>query len=81
MRRSEYMQRALEAFDSGKIDADTYDAMVMNADIFCEDDEPYHQLPSTYAEVEYTSEDFESSPEAIDGARWDDMNYLHYMER
>ena len=35
-------------------------------------------LPSTYAEIEY--EDFDS-PEAIDGARWDDMNYTHYMER
>lgn len=35
-------------------------------------------LPSTYAEIDY--EDFDN-PEAIDGARWDDMNYMHYMER
>lgn len=35
-------------------------------------------LPSTYAEIEY--EDFDS-PEAIDGARFDDMNYLRYTER
>jgi hypothetical protein len=37
-----------------------------------------HQLPERYAELEYS--DFENA-EAIDGARWDDRNYLHYMER
>lgn len=36
------------------------------------------QLPDTYAEIEY--EDFDN-PEAIDGARFDDMNYLRYTER
>lgn len=36
------------------------------------------RLPSTYAEIEYS--DMET-PEAIDGARFDDMNYQHYMER
>ena len=36
------------------------------------------RLPSTYCEIEY--EDMESA-EAILGSRWDDMNYLHYMER
>jgi len=36
------------------------------------------RLPSTYAEIEYM--DMEN-PEAIDGARFDDMNYQHYMER
>ena len=35
-------------------------------------------LPSTYAEIEYEGFD---SPEAIDGARFDDMNYLRYTER
>lgn len=35
-------------------------------------------LPSTYAEIEY--EDFDN-PEAIDGTRFDDMNYLRYTER
>jgi len=35
-------------------------------------------LPEGYAEVEYN--DFEDA-EAIAGSRWDDMNYLHYMER
>ena len=38
-------------------------------------------LPSTYTEIEYTSEQLESDPEAIEGAKWDDMNYRHYMER
>lgn len=35
-------------------------------------------LPSTYAEVEY--DDFDN-PEAAEGAKFDDMNYLRYMER
>ena len=38
-------------------------------------------LPKTYAEIEYTSEQLESDPIAIEGARWDDMNYRHRMER
>lgn len=80
MNRSEYLRRAFDAFNSGRVDADTYDSMIENADVFCED-EVEGGLPDIYAEVEYTSEDFDSNPEAIDGARWDDMNYLHYMER
>lgn len=36
------------------------------------------QIPSTYAEVEY--DDFDD-PEAIMGARFDDMNYMRYFER
>jgi hypothetical protein len=35
MSKEKYLKKALEAYDRGKIDADTYDAMVMNADIFC----------------------------------------------
>ena len=36
------------------------------------------QIPSTYAEIEY--EDFDD-PEAMAGARFDDMNFLRYFER
>ena len=36
------------------------------------------RLPRGYVELEY--EDFDSV-EAIDGARFDDANYNHYMER
>ena len=36
------------------------------------------RLPRTYAEIEYS--DFDSA-EAVDGARWDDLNYQHYMDR
>ena len=77
MTKSEYLQRALDAFDTGRVDEATYDAMVSNADIFCDDDED-DRLPSWYAEIEY--DDFDN-PEAIEGAKFDDMNYLHYMER
>lgn len=38
-------------------------------------------LPKTYAEPEYTSEQLENDPIAIEGARWDDRNYQHYRER
>lgn len=77
MKRSEYLQKAFEAYNEGRISNETYDSMVMNADVFCDDEEEWG-LPSTYAEVEYL--DFDNA-EAIDGARFDDMNYLRYMER
>lgn len=79
MNKKEYFKKALEALNEGRIDEETYDAMIMNADIFCEDDEDDCQgLPETYAEIEY--DDFDD-PEAIEGAKWDDMNYRYYMER
>lgn len=36
------------------------------------------RLPASYCEIEY--DDMESE-EAVMGARFDDMNYLRYMER
>lgn len=66
MKRNEYLAKAQEAYDSGRISAEVYDAMLMNADIFC-DDEP------SYAEIEYTSEQLESDPIAAEGARFADM--------
>ncbi|MCD8397503.1 MAG: hypothetical protein LUD12_10065 [Lachnospiraceae bacterium] len=80
MTRSEYMKRAFDSYNSGKISEEVYDAMLMNADDFCDEDEDEDEvfLPSTYAEIEYS--DFDNQ-EAIDGARFDDMNYLRYMER
>lgn len=78
MKKSKYLDRAFDLYNDGKIDEDTYDAMVMNADIFCDEDEEYDNLPSWYAEVEY--DDFDD-PEAIEGAKFDDMNYMRYSER
>ena len=78
MKRSEYLNMAFEAYSDGRISGEVYDSMVMNADVFCDEDEHEGGLPSTYAEVEY--QDFDNA-EAIDGARFDDMNYLRYMER
>lgn len=77
MKRSEYMERALDALNEGRINEEAYDAACMNADVFCDDDED-DNLPSSYAEIEYN--DFDN-PEAILGARFDDMNYRHYTER
>lgn len=84
IKRSEYLKKANEAFDSGRIDEATYDAMLMNIDCFCEeddDDEDYDNFPEWYAEVEYSEERMENDPEAVAGAMWDDKNYLHYRER
>jgi len=78
MTRREYAKRAFDAYNSGKISAEVYDAMILNEDAFCDEEEDDSFLPSTYAEIEY--EDFDN-PEAIDGARLDDMNYLRYRER
>jgi methionine synthase II (cobalamin-independent) len=37
MTKAEYLEKAFELYNKGKIDAETYDAMIMNADVFCED--------------------------------------------
>lgn len=82
MKRNEYFKRAADLYGSGQVSGEVYDAMIMNADAFCDDDEDevgYEDgLPATYAEIEYS--DFDN-PEAVDGARFDDMNYLRYTER
>ena len=35
MTEAEYLEQALKAYTDGKIDADTYDAMLMNTNTFC----------------------------------------------
>lgn len=80
MTRTEYFETAQRLYDEGKISAETYDALWINAEEFIDDDDD-DRLPKTYAELEYTSEQLESDPIAIEGARFDDMNYCHYMER
>ena len=39
MKRSEYFEKAFEAYNSGRVSEEVYDAMLMQADAFCEDDE------------------------------------------
>ncbi len=79
MTKEKYFQTAQKLFDCGEISGEVYDAMIMNADCFCdEEDENRYGLPDTYAEIEYN--DFDD-PEAILGARFDDWNYLRYTER
>lgn len=80
MTRTEYFETAQRLYDEGKISAETYDAIWLNAEEFIDEDDD-DRLPRTYAELEYTSEQLESDPIAIEGARFDDMNYRHYMER
>ena len=81
MNQNEYLSRAFNLYNSGQISAEAYDAMVMNADQFCGEDEGESEilgLPRTYAEIDYSDL---STPEAIAGCRFDDMNYRRYMER
>ena len=80
MTKQEYMMRLEQAYTSGRIDGAAYDAGVINADIFCDDDEEDNRcgLPSTYAEIEYSDMD---SKEAYEGCRFDDMNFMRYTER
>ena len=86
MKLSAFLDRVTEAYDSDEISEEIYDAVIKASEMFGDEDEEcdYNRddrLPSSYAEVEYTSEQLESDPLAIEGAKWDDMNYRHYMER
>lgn len=79
------LSRVLTDYEEGNADTtDLYDMLVTIQNRW-EDtitvQETDDRLPRTYAELEYTSEQLESDPEAIEGAKWDDMNYRHYMER
>ena len=80
MTRIEYFETTQRLYDEGKISAEAYDALWLNAEELIDEDDD-DRLPRTYAELEYTSEQLESDPIAIEGARFDDMNYLRYMER
>lgn len=53
MTKSEYLQRALDAYDSGKISAEAYDLAIRNADIFCDDDEECEGCPPSHNNDEY----------------------------
>ena len=78
---TEYRNHLIAALDSGRIDEDAFNAAMDNADIFCDDeddDDIGYGLPSTYAEIDYGDRE---DAEAYYGSRWDDMNYIHYMER
>ena len=76
MDKDKYMRIACELYNTGEITGEIYDAMILNADEFCDDDDD--QFPPTYSEIEY--DDMED-PEAILGSRWDDANFSHYIER
>ena len=80
MKLSKFLDRVTEAYNSDEISEEVYDAVIKASEMFGDEDDD-DRLPSTYAEVEYTSEQLESDPLAIEGARWDDINYRHYMER
>ena len=70
MDKDKYMRIACELYNTGEITGEIYDAMILNADEFCDDDDD-DQLPPTYSEIEY--DDL--------GSWWDDANFSYYMER
>lgn len=78
MTRSEYMQQLEELYADGKLDDDAMDALVTAADSMQFDPEPDCRFPKGYAEIEYS--DFDNA-EAIEGAKFDDRNFLRYFER
>ena len=66
MKRNEYFKRALELYDSGQVSGEVYDAMIMNADCFCdeddeEDEEDGYGLPRTYARLDFSPQAFEKA--------------------
>ena len=81
MTLNEFLSNTKELYDAGKITKETFDSLLINAEAFVDEEDYDDRLPSWYAEVEYTSEQLESDPIAIEGAKFDDMNYRHYMER
>lgn len=39
MRKVDYLRQILEAYDTGRISGESYDAALSNMDVFCEDEE------------------------------------------
>ena len=79
MSYKDYIQAINNAYLNGCISESVRDCFVEHSNaIYNHMEEHTHGLPKTYAEIEY--EDFDSA-EAVDGARFDDMNYLRYTER
>lgn len=53
MERNKYFEVADRLYNEGKIDEEVYQAMIFNADEFCDDDDcDDYRLPRTYAEIE-----------------------------
>lgn len=48
MKRDEYLQRAFELVNSGKISGEAYDSMICNIDEFTEDEEMLNELSDDY---------------------------------
>ena len=44
MSRNDYLNEAFKLFNEGKISDDAYDAIVINVDVFTEDDENEEEL-------------------------------------
>lgn len=79
MTQIDLTNKAFVLYQTGVISYETYAEIAENADALCESEDcDSFGLPDSYAEVEYS--DFDNA-EAIDGAQFDDMNYLRYTER
>jgi len=81
MKSQKYHEVAFRLQAEGKISDDVFWVILENADAFCDDDDDEEWgISNDYAEIDYDDRIWDD-PEAIDGSRWDDMNYLHYRER
>lgn len=52
MSKQEYMKRLEESYSAGRISAEAYDAGLMNADIFCDDDDDECAYPEQETKAE-----------------------------
>ena len=52
MNRNEYFENAFKLLNEGKISDEAYDAMIMNADSFCDEDEDAENNLKSFEEME-----------------------------
>lgn len=74
MERQELLEILTLGISRGEISEESADAVLSLFD----ERVSFSFIPDTYAEVDYGDRD---DAEAIDGMRFDDMNYLRYRER
>jgi hypothetical protein len=80
MTRSEYVKRALDLYNSGKISEDTYDAMMLNIDYFVDDDEEIWEAIDVYGnhyEFENEGDAYKFCYDYIEKALCDDPEELN----
>ena len=79
MSKYDIINAAFDAYQNGEMTREAYENMCSIAGELDEPDTD-ERFPEAYAEVDYGERVF-YDPEAMDGARFDDSNFLRYYER